>query len=94
MNPILKDIYNSILEECVYSAEMGLITESPFKYTNCLGDIIINIIGEIYGDGLSFQRGKLTSVEIKSDIHRLTPEDIKEFSEKITEDFYRIINKI
>ena len=94
MNALLEEIYNPILEGCVHSAEMGLIMESPFKYNNCLDDIIVNIKGEVYGDGISFQRGKLTSIEVKSNVHHIDEQDSKDFSKRLSEDFYKIINKI
>ena len=93
MKTELQDIYTSILEGCVREAEYNLYNKE-FKYSNVLSDIVVKISGEIYGDGISFQRGKINNIDISSNIHNISDEDKKEFSENIINDFWKLINII
>lgn len=94
MRSELKNIYSTVLKECVDCADMSLITDSPFTYFNQLDDITIKITGEVYGDDITFKRGKILSIDISSDIVNISDKDKKEFSEKLSDDFWKIINKI
>ena len=94
MKTELQNIYSETLEGCIRSAEMSTILESPFEYSNMLDDIQVFIRGEAYGDNLSFQRGRITEVNISSSIHNISDKDKNEFSEKLIDDFWKIINKI
>ena len=95
MNTELKGIYSEILRGCVDASEMGLIVDSKtFKYTNVLDDIRVEVDGIIYGDEITFQRGKITKIDVSSNKFTFGEEDVKEFKDRLSDDFWKIANTI